>query len=184
MIRVEERRAMALEIEEARIAGARVESACEIVGIDVRTLQRWKAEGGLVDGDRRPDAERPTPSHALTPEERAQILAVANEPRFAELPPARIVPMLADEGRYLASESSFHRVLRAHGQTQHRGRAKAPQTRRAPSTHVATAPGPGLVLGHHLAALARDRAVVLPVPDPRPVQPQDRGARGPRGGIR
>ena len=32
------------------------------------------------------------------------------------------------------------RVLRAHGQTRHRGRAKAPRTSRAPSTHVATAP--------------------------------------------
>ena len=32
-------------------------------------------------------------------------------PRFAAVPPARIVPMLADEGVYLASESSFARVL-------------------------------------------------------------------------
>ncbi len=32
------------------------------------------------------------------------------------------------------------RVLRAHGQTRHRGRAKAPQRTRPPSTHVATAP--------------------------------------------
>jgi transposase InsO family protein len=63
---------------------------------------------------------------------------VANEPRFAELPPARIVPMLADEGTYIASESSFHRVLRAHGQTHHRGRARAPHKTRPPSTHVAT----------------------------------------------
>jgi putative transposase len=65
---------------------------------------------------------------------------VANEPRFAELPPARIVPMLADEGIYLASESSFSRVLRAHGQVRHRGRAKTPQRKRPPTTHVATAP--------------------------------------------
>ena len=48
--------------------------------------------------------------------------------------------MLADEGVYVASESSFSRVLRAHGQTRHRGRAKAPQRVRPPSTHVATAP--------------------------------------------
>ena len=44
------------------------------------------------------------------------MLAVANEPRCAAGPPARIVPMLADEGRYLASESPFIRVLREHGQ--------------------------------------------------------------------
>jgi hypothetical protein len=35
---------------------------------------------------------------------------VANEPRFADLPPARIVPTLADEGLYIASESSFSRA--------------------------------------------------------------------------
>ena len=51
-----------------------------------------------------------------------------------------IVPMLADEGVYLASESTFSRVLKAHGQTAHRGRAKAPKAVRPPTTHVATAP--------------------------------------------
>jgi transposase InsO family protein len=49
--------------------------------------------------------------------------------------------MRADEGRYLASESSFHRILKAHGQTQRRGRAKPPVARRVPTTHIATAPG-------------------------------------------
>lgn len=47
MIRVEERREMALGIEEAQAAGARLSRACEVVGIDVRTLQRWKAADGL-----------------------------------------------------------------------------------------------------------------------------------------
>jgi hypothetical protein len=69
---------------------------------------------------------RPRPAHALTAEERTQVLAVANEARFAALPPARIVPMLADEGCYLASESTFHRILREAGQTARRGRAKVP----------------------------------------------------------
>ena len=51
-----------------------------------------------------------------------------------------IVPMLADEGLYLASESSFSRVLRAHGQTAHRGRAKTPKAVRPPTTHIAGGP--------------------------------------------
>jgi transposase InsO family protein len=141
MIRLEDRRDLALDIEQAHGAGARLQRACEVGGVDVRTLQRWKTNAGLERGDRRPEAERPIPAHALTQQERARILEIANEPRFAELPPARIVPMLADEGRYLASESSFHRVLRAHGQTQHRGRARAPAAPRQPTTHVARAPG-------------------------------------------
>jgi putative transposase len=65
---------------------------------------------------------------------------LANEPRFADTPPARIVPTLADEGIYIASESSFYRVLRAHGQMNRRGRAQPPRTSRPPTTHIATAP--------------------------------------------
>jgi putative transposase len=140
MIRLEDRQKLAQDIEHAQAAGAQLKPACELAGIDVRTLQRWKAGDGLVQGDKRPDALHPTPAHALSEDERAHILKVANEPRFAEVPPARIVPMLADEGVYLASESSFHRVLRAAGQAAHRGRAKAPQRSRPPTTHVATAP--------------------------------------------
>ncbi len=140
MIGLEDRQEHARNIQAACQAGARIHKACEIVGIAERTLQRWKAQDGLVVGDGRPNAVRPTPAHALTPVEREQIVSLANEPRFADMPPARIVPMLADEGQYIASESSFQRVLRALGQTRHRGRAKAPRQRRAPSTHVAAAP--------------------------------------------
>ncbi len=140
MIGLEDRQALAQDIEAAHRAGARLRLACETAGIDVRTLQRWKARQGLISGDGRPAAVRPVPTHALTPAEREQILRVANEPRFADMPPARIVPMLADEGVYVASESSFGRVLRAHGQTRHRGRAKAPRQSRPPTTHIATAP--------------------------------------------
>lgn len=73
-------------------------------------------------------------------EDRHRTVHWLNESRFAELPPARIVPMLADDGTYIGSESSFSRVLRAHGQARHRGRTKAPQRSRPPSTHVATGP--------------------------------------------
>lgn len=139
MILVEDRQIIAKRIAQAHAKGARLEAACELAGIDVRTLQRWKRKG-LERGDQRPHAVRRMPAHVLTAEERERILQLANEPRFAELPPARIVPRLADEGLYVASESSFSRVLKAHGQNAHRGKAKSPQRKRPPSTHVATAP--------------------------------------------
>jgi putative transposase len=140
MIGLEDRRRLAQDIEAAHQAGARLRLACETAGIDVRTLQRWKAADGLVTGDGRPQAVRPVTANALSPTERAEVLRVANAPCFAELPPARIVPMLADQGVYLASESTFARVLREAGQNAHRGRAKAPKATRPPSTHIATAP--------------------------------------------
>ena len=140
MIDLEDRQSLAHDIHTAHKAGARLRLACETAGIDVRTLQRWNAGEGLVSGDGRPHAVRPQPSHALSAAERAEVLRVANEPRFADMPPARIVPMLADQGVYIASESTFARVLREHGQTAHRGRAKAPKAGRPPTTHIACAP--------------------------------------------
>jgi putative transposase len=138
MTRLEDRQILVHQITEARAGGSRQAPACALAGIDPRTIQRWRKRAG---GDRRPDAVRPAPSHALTEEERARIVAVANEARFAETPPARIVPVLADEGVYIASESSFHRVLRAHGQMNRRGRARPPRRTRSPTTHIATGPG-------------------------------------------
>jgi transposase InsO family protein len=140
MISLEERQSITAMIGQARHEGARLKAACEVGGIDARTLQRWETNAGLQNGDGRPRAVRPVPAHALSALEREQILRIANEPRFAALPPARIVPTLADEGVYIASESSFSRVLRAHGQTRHRGRAKAPRRVRPPTTHIATGP--------------------------------------------
>ena len=40
-------------------------------------------------------------------EERAAVLDICNSETFASLPPSQIVPNLADQGQYLASESSF-----------------------------------------------------------------------------
>jgi putative transposase len=141
MTRLEDRQTLAREIEHARMGGARLAEACAFAGIDPRTVQRWRAGDGLTRGDRRPDAVRPASSHALSEAERARIVTVANEPRFADTPPARIVPARADEGVYIGSESSFHRVLRAHGQMNRRGRAHPPRKSRPPTTHIATQPG-------------------------------------------
>ena len=125
MTRPEDRQTLAAEISEACVAGARLAPACALAGIDVRTFQRWRGGDGLVQADRRPEAIRPRPPHALSEAERARIVALANAPRFADMPPARIVPALADEGVYVASEASFHRVLRDHGQMRRRGRGPA-----------------------------------------------------------
>lgn len=119
---------LARDVEQAQRNGARLRLACEIAGLNARTLQRWKAGAGLQRGDGRPNAVRPAPARALSAAERERVLQVANEPRFADTPAARIVPMLADEGVYLASESKFARVLREHGQNKRRGRARPPTT--------------------------------------------------------
>ena len=128
-------------VDEAVTAGARRSPSCQVVGINVRTLQRWRAPGEQqVRVDQRPLAKRPEPTNKLSETERQELLEVCNQPEYASLPPSQIVPKLADEGRYIASESTFYRTLKAHNQLHHRGHTKAPQKRREPVTHTATAP--------------------------------------------
>jgi len=118
--------------------GARKYKACEELGISVRTCQRW-TEAGEVKCDGRAGAMRSTPRNQLSSEERARVLEVINSENFKDLPPSQIVPALADKGQYIASQSSFYRIMHEHKQQHHRGRSKAPQNRPL-STHKATAP--------------------------------------------
>ena len=47
-------------------------AACEIAGIEMRALQRSKDNAGIAAGYGRPQAVRPTPTHALSDVERAE----------------------------------------------------------------------------------------------------------------
>ncbi len=126
-------------IEEACVAGARLTAACRLLGCTPRTLQRWR-EGGEVKADGRKEAaQQREPANKLSEHERQQMLAIANSVEFARMPPGQIVPALADRGCYIASESSFNRVLREADQLAHRGKAKAP-THCRPLPLQATAP--------------------------------------------
>jgi transposase InsO family protein len=124
-------------IERALSSGARLSPACDAIDISPRTYQRWSKNKDLADG--RQSSNR-TPSNRLSQEERDEILALCNQPQHSHLPPSQIVPKLADEGRYVASESTFYRVLKQAGQTAHRGRAKSQRKVTPPMSHKAVAP--------------------------------------------
>ena len=125
-------------INEARENGARLKPACGELNISVRTYERWTKEGD-VKKDQRPLVERPTPKNKLTKEERDEIIITVNSPEYADLVPSQIVPKLADEGKYIASESTVYKILKEEKMNTHRGRTSAP-VKREPPTHVATAP--------------------------------------------
>lgn len=126
-------------INQARHAGAASKPACKELGISLRTYQRWRDTTAII-GDGRTRAVRPAPAHQFSQIERDEILAICNEPAHRSLPPSQIVPKLADEGRYLASESTFYRVLKTAGQANRRGRAKAPRKTVPPKSHCARGP--------------------------------------------
>ncbi|MPM44447.1 IS3 family transposase ISSba13 [bioreactor metagenome] len=132
-------RAIAVElIDEARKAGARLKPTCKILHISERTYQRWTQEGNVKE-DQRPIAERPLPKNKLTKEEREELLKTINKPEYADLVPSQIVPKLADDGVYLASESTIHRILKREEMDTKRSKTQAPVKREIP-THIAIAP--------------------------------------------
>lgn len=107
-----------------------------MLGIDSRTLQRWRRQD--IGEDQRTGPKTP-PANKLSDAEQQHILAVVNSPRFRDLSPKQIVPQLADDGIFLASESTIYRLLRLNAQLEHRGPAR-PATHRRPDELVASGP--------------------------------------------
>jgi transposase-like protein len=95
----EERVVIAGLVDEAVGGGARQESACDLLGLEARTLQRWKKN---TAGDDLRAGPKSAPNNSLSAQERQQILEIANLPEHRDLSPKQIVPRLADQGRYLA----------------------------------------------------------------------------------
>lgn len=118
------------------MAGAAKRNACELLGVSMRTIERWEKSNGLID--KRKQAIH-LPANKLSEEERSMVLTIANSKTYQNLPPCKIVPMLADEGRYIASESSFYRVLRAENQLTHR-QSNRPTKHHKPDAYEATGP--------------------------------------------
>jgi len=68
------------------------------------------------------------------------VLALCHAPAYASLPPGQIVPRLATQGAYIASEASFYRILREADEHHHRGRSRPPRPAAEPPRLVARAP--------------------------------------------
>lgn len=123
-------------ILEACSSGARKRKACEILGLSVRTIERWEKENGFHD--QRKVVKR-IPRNKLTQEQYDMVILTANSVIYRDLPPSKIVPLLADEGKYIASESTFYRVLRAANQLTHR-LASRPAKHHRPAAYEANGP--------------------------------------------
>ncbi len=121
-------------IDEAVHAGARLKPACETIGLTARTIQRWREQGGGCDRRHGPHSE---PANKLSAAERQEVLEIVTSPQYCDLSPNQIVPQLADEGVYVASEATMYRLLREAALQSHRERSR-PAVNRRPKEHVAT----------------------------------------------
>ena len=116
---VAERLRILLLIAEAVSSGCRKVQACEAFGLEIRTVQRWESKPS--DERRGPIT---APANKLTSAERNLVIRTSIGATFTNLSPRQIVPKLADDGIFIASESIFYRILKAEKLNMHRGHTK------------------------------------------------------------
>jgi putative transposase len=94
-------------------------AACALSGRSKATHYR-----AMVPAKERLPVHRGTPSNALSPEEKDQVLALLASKAYADLAVAQVWAILLDEGTYLASQSTMHRLLREAGENRDRRRQR------------------------------------------------------------
>jgi transposase InsO family protein len=123
-------------IDEAVTAGARLFRACDVLEISTRTYARWK-NGNTADA-RKGAVKRVT--RKLSEAERDEIVRTACSDEYCDHTPYEIVVDLLEKRKYLASTSTFYRVLRERGLIHHRRTSKAPRNSARPPELMATGP--------------------------------------------
>jgi transposase InsO family protein len=107
-----------------------------VVGISLRTLERWRDEDG---GEDKRHGPRTVPGNKLSEHEEKQLLRELTSPQHRDLSPRQVIPALAEKGTYIASESTAYRLLHKHSLQKHRENTRA-ATRKKPDELVASAP--------------------------------------------
>jgi len=108
-----------------------------VVGITIRTLQRWQRTPEADDARRGP---RSAPNHQLSDSEKDRIVELVNEPKYRNLSPEQAVAALADDGVYVCSERSLRRILADRQLDRYRQRSKPASPRHKPRQYVAHEP--------------------------------------------
>lgn len=123
-------------VSEAIIDGCRIIPACRALSISDQTFRRWR--DSPEQGDER-QGPKTQPANKLSQYERKKVIEIATSEKYRDHSPDKIVPMLADEGIYLASESTFYRIMREEKMLVHRSDV-SPKSRHRPEPLVATGP--------------------------------------------
>jgi transposase InsO family protein len=108
-----------------------------VAGISARTIERWRKR---PEGDDRRCGPHRRPGNALSPLEQAQIVSLLKSYRYGDLSPKQLVPRLADEGLYLASESTIYRLQRRYALRPMKRLIARTHVTRAAVLHCATRP--------------------------------------------
>jgi len=76
----------------------------------------------------------------LSPEKRTEVMEVCNSKKYCDNSPHEIVPMLLDEGRYIASVRTMYRILKEENQLRLRSGSKMRKKRSKPPERKASEP--------------------------------------------
>jgi len=132
---MEHRKQLLALLKTACADGAKQTTACQQLGLSVRTVQRWNKQ---AVGDKRIGHGR-VPHNKFSDSDNETVLSLMNSPAYSDCPPSQIVPRLADEGRYLASESTLYRLLAKENQCRHRSASRVKRNNK-PKAVCATKP--------------------------------------------
>ena len=117
---------------------ATIKQACELLGRPRRS--HYQAKRPVVYGPA-PKPTRPTPPNFLPEAEQAEVIGVLTSERFCDKSLAQTWTTLLDEGTYLCSMSTMHRLLRKHGAAGERRRQATHPAKKKKPELMATAPG-------------------------------------------
>jgi putative transposase len=109
-----------------------IKRACEALGVSRSSLYRARQPRPAVQ-------LRPTPSHALSVEEQAEVRETLNSERFMDKAPRQVYAALLDEGYYLCHWRTMYRILTAHDEVRERRRVRRHPLYKKPEL-LATAP--------------------------------------------
>jgi putative transposase len=147
MTEVQERQRILEIFDEAIQSGARRNKASEMLNLSTRTLKRWT---DTSEGDNRSSVKK-EPGNKLSEHEEEQIVSICCSDRFRDTAPNEIVAILAEEGVYIASESTMYRALRKTGLLKHRTENKPGKKSKKPKELKAI--GPNQVLSWDISYL-------------------------------
>jgi len=97
----------------AEHGAVRISALCKALCVPRASYYRWRRPW---HGPRKPNR----PARSLSECERATVLDLLHEPRFADVAPAEVFATLLDEGHYVCSERTMYRVLAANREVRER----------------------------------------------------------------
>ncbi|MBF9019051.1 IS3 family transposase, partial [Oceanispirochaeta sp. M2] len=136
LIPEEMRKVAVVLILEANKDGARIWKACEALEISVSTFERWR--NGYYSDNRK--GANKTVARKLTKEEKLKIIDISCSVKYKDDNPYKIHASLLNNSIYIASISSFYRVLKEEKLNHHRGNTRPGTSHNKPPELIATGP--------------------------------------------